>query len=361
MRALIMRDRQLRVDDYPTCTPGPGEVLIKVNACGICGSDLHALKHGQEFVAQSKKGGTLGLDMDVHQDVVMGHEFCGEILEYGENCTKNLTLGSHVCSIPALLRNDAIQTLGYSNQHPGGYAEYMCLTEKFLEPVGNGLSPTLAALTEPMAVGLHAVNKARIADNEVPLVIGCGPVGLAVIAALRQKNIHPIVAADFSPARRKLAEIMGADVVVDPAEKSPYSSWQDAASLPDAASQGRPSWIGRKFRPAVVFECVGTTGVIDSIMENVLHGSRIVIVGVCMEHDHFHPVYGINKELNLQFVVAYNRKEFAEALSQISQGEINVEPLITGNVSLSSAIKAFDELASPDKHAKIIVHPHLKN
>lgn len=359
MRALIMRDKQLRVGDFPTCSPGPGEVLIKVNACGICGSDIHALRHGEEFVQQSKQGGSLGLDMDTSRDVVMGHEFCGEILEYGPKCAQTVATGTNVCSIPALLRNNALQTLGYSNEHPGGYAEYMCLTESFLEPVRNGLSPTQAALTEPIAVGLHAVNKARIDNNEVPLVIGCGPVGLAVIAELRQKNIHPIVAADFSPARRKLAEIMGADIVVDPKDKSPYQSWREVAALPNDSAKKRPAWIGKRFRPAVVFECVGTPGVIDSIMENAQHGARIVVVGVCMEPDHFHPVYGINKELNLQFVVTYSRKEFAEALRQISDGEIPVESLITGNVSLDESIDAFEALASPEEHAKIIVHPHL--
>lgn len=361
MRALIMRDKELRVGEFPTCAPGQGEVLIKVNACGICGSDIHALKHGEEFVRQSKQGGALGLDMDTRRDVVMGHEFCGEILEYGNDCARNISLGTNVCSIPALLRNNVIQTLGYSNEHPGGYAEYMCLTESFLEPVRNGLSPTLAALTEPMAVGLHAVNKARLETNDVPLVIGCGPVGLAVIAELRLKNIHPIVAADFSPTRRKLAEAMGADVVVDPNEKSPYESWQEVAALSQDNDRNRPGWIGQKFRPAVVFECVGTPGVINSIMENVQHGARIIVVGVCMEHDHFHPVYGINKELNLQFVVAYNRKEFAQAHRHISDGELLVEPLITGQVSLDDSINAFEELASPDKHAKIIVHPHFKD
>ena len=359
MRALIMRDKQLRVDDTPNCDPGRGEVLIKVNACGICGSDLHALKHGEEFVQQSRQGGSLGLDMDTSRDVVMGHEFCGEIVEYGAECVQTVALGTNVCSIPALMRNNSLQTLGYSNEHPGGYAEYMCLTESFLEPVRNGLSPTLAALTEPLAVGLHAVNKARIQSNEVPLVIGCGPVGLAVIAELRQQNIRPIVAADFSPARRKFAEIMGADVVVDPKDRSPYRSWEEVAELPMDNEKNRPAWMRKKFRPAVVFECVGTPGIIDSIMENVQHGARIVVVGVCMESDHFHPVYGINKELNLQFVVTYNRKEFAEALRQISDGDISVEPLITGQVSLDESIRAFQELASPDKHAKIIVHPHL--
>ena len=356
MRAVVMRNKELSVASCETPKPGSGEVLIRVDACGICGSDLHALKHGGEFVSQSQKGGTLGLDMDVSKDVVMGHEYCGELVEFGPDCTQSVASGERVCSIPALLRGNRIHTLGYSNEHPGGYAEYMRLTESFLEPVPNGLSPTLAALTEPMAVGLHAVNRARLEGDDLPLVIGCGPVGLAVIGALKRQKAAPIIAADYSATRRKLALQMGADIVVDPAEKSPYSSWREMGKIDGGAK--RPDWMGPKYRPAVVFECVGVPGVLDDIMENVAHGARIVVVGVCMQTDHFHPVYGINKELNLQFVVAYSRREFAASLRQIAEGELNVAPLITGNIALDQVPEAFDALSSPDQHAKIIVHPN---
>src|SRR3546814_3842072 len=91
----------------------------------------------------------------------------------------------------------------------------------------------LAALTEPMAVGWHAVEKSNLTPEDMPLVIGCGPVGLAVIAALKIKGVHPIIAADFSPARRKLAEVMGADIVIDPAKQSPYKAWTDEATPED--------------------------------------------------------------------------------------------------------------------------------
>ena len=356
MRAVVMRKQTLTVSEISDPRPSDGEVLIKVKACGICGSDLHALKHGEDFVAQSKQGGTIGLDMNLDQDVVMGHEFCGELIEFGSQCEQQIAVGTHVCSIPALLRQARIHTLGYSNEHPGGFAEYMRLTEAFLEPVPNGLTPSLAALTEPMAVGLHAVNKARLEKNDVPLVIGCGPVGLAVIVSLKRSKIAPIIAADFSAARRALATKLGADIVVDPAELSPFESWKEFALLSD--EKPRPSWIGPKFRPAAIFECVGVPGVLDNIMREAVHGARIIVVGVCMQQDHFHPVYGINKELNIQFVVAYNRAEFAEALRQIAEGELPVEPIITSSISLDEVSDAFDTLGTPDRHAKILVCPH---
>src|SRR5262249_7357430 len=154
------------------------------------------------------------------QDIVMGHEFCGEIVDYGPGTIRKLRAGTRVCSMPFLIRADGLRLIGYSDQTPGAYGEYIRLTEALLLEGPNGLPATHAALTEPMAVGLHAVEKGRIDKNDVPLVIGCGPIGLAVIAALHLRHISPIVAADFSPKRRELALALGADVVVDPAVDS---------------------------------------------------------------------------------------------------------------------------------------------
>src|SRR6185312_4575182 len=113
--------------------------------------------------------------------------------------------GARVCSLPAVLTPEGPQGIGYSNDYVGGYAERMLLSEPLLLEVPNGLPPEHAALTEPLAVGVHAVAKANISGGEVPLVIGCGPVGLAVIAALRIRGLRPIIAADYSPMRRALA------------------------------------------------------------------------------------------------------------------------------------------------------------
>ena len=299
-----MRDRRLVVDEVPDPTPGPGEVLVKTLACGICGSDLHALKHADRMVDASRRTGAPFV-MDPRRDIVMGHEFCGEIVDHGPDTMRGLKPGTRVCSIPFLLRPEP-QLVGYSNETPGGFGEYMRLTEMLLLEVPNGLSPQHAALTEPMAVGLHAVEMARLDRNDVPLVIGCGPVGLAVIAALRLRDARPIVAADFSPRGRELAAAVGADIVVDPAERSPYESWQDVAVWKGNDVPPQLPWMpGPPLRPAVVFECVGVPGVIQQIMASAAPHARIVVVGVCMERDHIEPMFGINKELNVQFVLAY--------------------------------------------------------
>ena len=358
MRAVVMRNKKLVVADLPIPEPGPGEVLVKTLACGICGSDLHTLKHAEKLVETSRRSGG-AFTMDLDRDIVMGHEFCVEIVDYGSDTKKNLKTGTRACSMPVLIRPTGVETVGYSNDNRGGYGEYMRLTEGLLLAVPNGLSTEHAALTEPMAVGFHAVEKARLNKDDVPLVIGCGPVGLAVLASLRLKGVRPIVAADFSPRRRALAEKVGADVIVDPAEKSPYESWRQVAAWTDTNRAPQlPPWItGPALRPAVIFECVGVPGVIDQIMASAPQGARIVVVGVCMEKDIIEPMFGINKELNVQFILGYTRDEFTETLHHIAEGEIPVEPLITGKVGVEGVAQAFEDLGSPEHHAKILVEP----
>lgn len=340
MRAVVMRSSTLRVDDVPDPVPGPGEALARTLACGICGSDLHALEHADKMVEAARESGAPSV-MDPSRDVVMGHEFCVEIVEFGPGTTSRLRPGDRAVSMPILMRPPRLEPLGYSNEFPGGYGELMLLSAGFLLPVPNGLATEHAALTEPMAVGVHAVEMGRLQKADVPLVIGCGPVGLAVIAALRQKGIEPIVASDFSPLRRRLAVAMGAHVVNDPEQGPAIEAWREVAKL----------------RPAVVFECVGVPGILDRLMRDAPRGSRIVVAGVCMQDDRIRPMLGIYKELSLQFVLGYAPHEFAGTLNAIADGRIDVAPLITDRVCLDEVPQAFETLRSPEAQAKILVEP----
>ncbi len=335
-----MRDRKLIVDRLPDPVPASGEVLVGTLACGICGSDLHALKHADQMVANSIEAGAPFV-MDLGRDIVMGHEFCAEVLEYGPGTPKRFATGTRVVSMPILVRGERAATVGYSNDFPGGYGERMILNDALLLPVPNGLATEHAALTEPMAVGLHAVVKAQLASSDAPLVIGCGPVGLAVIAALKLRGVGPIVAADFSPMRRGLAEKLGADHLIDPRNGSGYAELARVA----------PG------RVAVIFECVGMPGMLAQILKGAPIGARVVVVGVCMEDDRIKPMLAISKELQLQFVLGYLPNEFAETLGAIAEGKLDVAPLITGRVGLDGVASAFDALAKPDAHAKILVEP----
>jgi threonine dehydrogenase-like Zn-dependent dehydrogenase len=346
MRAAALRSGQIYVrDDVPEPEPAFGQILVQVKACGICGSDLHFAKHGADMLAlmddmEGMPEMGVATAIDLERDVFMGHEFAAEVLEVGPD-TVGPPTGTLVTSIPILLSMTGVQPIVYSNEVAGGYGERMLLSAPMLHEVPNGLSAQHAALTEPMAVGLHAVNRSNIKPGEGALVLGCGPVGLAVIAALHLKGVDHIVASDFSPARRALATTMGAHEVVDPAVEPAFDVW------------GRTG----KSRPLVVFEAIGVPGIIDGALRAAPHGSRIVIVGVCMQPDHINPFFGISKELNIQFVLGYDPMEFAATLHSIAEGEIDVAPLITGEVDLDGVPGAFDALASPDEHCKILVTP----
>lgn len=358
MRAAVMRRNDLVVDTVPEPEPGPGEVLVKTLACGVCGSDLHMLQHAERMIDLGERTG-MASNMDLARDVVMGHEFCAEILDYGPGAQRRLKPGARVCSMPLTFGPSGVFAVGYSNDRPGGYGERMVLNEMLLVEVPNGLDTDLAALTEPMAVGEHAVAKANLAADDLPLVIGCGPVGLAVVAGLRRRGLGPVIAADFSAKRRELAEKMGADIVVDPAAESPYARW-DQVATPEGFDDSNPLAAlmgGAQKRPGVIFECVGVPGLLQQILEGAARGTRIVVAGVCMERDRIEPIFGINKELSVQFVLAYSPEEFAGTLRAIAEGELEVAPFVTGQVGVDGVPGAFRDLAQPDRHAKILVEP----
>jgi threonine dehydrogenase-like Zn-dependent dehydrogenase len=340
MRAAVMRNRAIVADTVPDPEPASGEVLVRTLACGICGSDLHMLSHAERMMEAMRETGAPFV-ANLLRDVVMGHEFCAEIVDFGPNTLRRIPAGRRVVSMPISFRGGRPQAVGYSDEVPGGYGELMVLAEPLLLEVPNGLPTEHAATTEPMAVGVHAVAKAQAGPRDAALVIGCGPVGLAVIAGLRLAGVEPIVAADYSPMRRHLAAHMGAHAVVDPAEQRPIEAWRAAAGS----------------KSAVLFECVGVPGVIDQLLRDAPPQSRIVVAGVCMEDDRIRPFFGINKELCVQFVLGYTPDEFARTLQALAEGRIDVAPLITGRTGIDGVADAFRTLANPAEHAKILVEP----
>jgi threonine dehydrogenase-like Zn-dependent dehydrogenase len=279
---------------------------------------------------------------DPQRGFVMGHEFAAEVLELGP-ATEGVpvAVGDTVVCLPVALTATGVEPLGFSNSYNGGYAERMRLTAGMCMKVPNGLDPRRAALTEPMAVGLHAVGKSRIEAREGAIVLGCGPIGLAVIAALAARGIDTIVAADLSPRRRVIAAAMGATEVVDPHDEPAIDAWRRVGGS----------------RPVVVFEAIGVPGILDRAMRDAPAHTRIVVVGVCMEPDRVLPLVGVVKELALQFCFGYDPLEFGETLRHIAEGALDVTPMITGVVGVDGVPAAFDALARPDDQVKILVEP----
>lgn len=364
--------------DVPDPRPIEGQLVLDVRACGICGSDLHAKDHADDLTGVMS---TLGYPDFMRGDTatVMGHEFSGVITERGPKTPKGLKEGMTVVSFPLVRSHGGVHLTGLSPLAPGAYAERVLVEASLTFPVPNGLSAEIAALTEPMAVALHAVRRGQVKKGDTAIVIGCGPVGLAIITHLKAAGVRTIVASDFSPARRDLARLCGADVVVDPAVDSPYDRMPakgfitKAPDLYDLALSSMhklrrlPGWqhvyraaeatgaAGPK-RP-IIFECVGVPGMIDGIVAAAPLNSRVIVVGVCMGADQIRPTMALAKEVDMHFAFGYTPLDFYDSLHMLADGKLVAGPLITGTVGLKGVAGAFWALGDPEKHAKVMIDP----
>jgi len=369
---------KLEVIDVAAPRPADGQLVLDVQRCGICGSDLHAKDHADELKDVMVDVG-YGDFMRSDTPVVMGHEFCGEVAERGRRVPKEFKVGTRVVSFPLLRANGGVHLTGLSPLAPGAYAEQVVAEASMSFVVPNGLSLDIAALTEPMAVALHAVNRSEIGKRDAAVVIGCGPVGLAVICHLKARGVRTIVASDLSPKRRALATRCGADVVVDPTVDSPYEAASTKGVITAAPAlyelgigsmeklRRLPGW-SHVYRAAealgaagpkrpVIFECVGVPGIIDGVIGAAPLSSRVVVVGVCMGQDKIRPALANGKEIDLRFVLGYTPLEFRDTLYMLAEGKLDAAPLITGTVGLDGVAAAFDVLAGAETHAKILIDP----
>ena len=341
MRAAVFHGegQPLAIEDRQTPTAGPNDIVVKVAYCGICGSDLHATEPSPT---------------PLEPGTVLGHEYAGVVTESN---SPNFALGDRVIGLPLQECDECRPSgtgcrdrlgilcprnriIGLSASVPGGYAEYLRMPAHHALRVPEGLDLKLAALTEPLAVGAHAVRKAGSLLGMRVLILGAGPIGLAVALFARTSGARHLAISEISPARRSQAEDLGA-IAIDPAAEDPAAAF--------ARSAGGP--------PDVVFECVGIPGMLRQAMDFApLHG-RIVVVGVCRPEDRIMPRVAIRKELTLQFVLGYTAEEFAMVLDMLAAKRIDPSSLITGIVGLDTLPETFESLRHPGRHAKVLIDP----
>lgn len=379
MKAATCTNGEFAVEDLPLPEPGPGQLLLRVVRTGICGSDLHARRHADQLADVADALGYTTL-MRPADRVVMGHELLGEVVSYGPRTRRRWRPGTRIVALPMVRNGEDIRMVGFDAHSPGGFAEYVVVQEVFAFPVPRGVSDDRAAFTEPLAVAWHAVRRGSVGRSQPAIVIGCGPIGLAVILMLKAKGVRTVVASDLSPVRRELARRCGADVVVDPRVQQPWSAYRldgPVGSLTDYVRFGMDAvglmrrvpllpWghlvragevLGASPTGPVVFECVGVPGVLDEIYAKAPLRSRVVAVGVCMEPDTVRTAFALNKELEVRYVFGYDPEEFQHALELIASGRVDPTPLHTGTVGLDGLGGAFDDLGSAEGHAKILVDP----
>jgi threonine dehydrogenase-like Zn-dependent dehydrogenase len=341
MKAAYLDSGLIHVGDLPDPIPTKGQVLVRTHRCGLCASDAHFLSSGHNMVAMSKEFGGSYSNVDLSKRIVMGHEFVGEIIDYGPGSRRALRVGSRVTSAPVMRQGGRTGIIGYVNDLPGGFGEYMLLDEDLMIEVPAGMDDDMAALIEPLAVGLEHARSGEPQVGEVPLIIGCGAIGLGVIAGLKLKGIGPIIAADFDAKRRAIAIQMGAHVAIDPRELSPYDP------IPE---------LGMR-RANLVYECVGKPGLLSQIMRGVGFGARIVIGGYCLEPEQLYIPLGQNKRLKFNFACGEEQQDMELALRSIADGRIDVGPWLGARIGLNAVGEALAKMVEPSAPVRTVVDP----
>ncbi len=342
MRAATLLDGDITVDELPVPVPGPMQVLVRTRLCAICASDAHFVSSGDQMIQNSQKFGGAYSGIDLTQKIAMGHEFVAEIVEYGPGTEQRLPVGSRVTAIPGILdETGAPNIVGYHGSYPGGFAEYMLLFEPLLLAVPDEVPDELAALVEPLAVGLEHARVGRPEPADVALVIGAGAIGLGVVAGLRKAGVQRIIAADLDPSRRALAVQMGASFAVDPREDSPYG--------PQAAFQGA--------QVDLVYECVGRRGMLNQIIPGLGVGARIVMGGYSLEPEELLVPPAQDRRLTIHFASGEEPQDMALALQSIADGSIDVRPWLGATIGLSGVADAVAGMGDPAAPVRTLVDP----
>jgi threonine dehydrogenase-like Zn-dependent dehydrogenase len=351
MRAASLFEGKIQVREVADPTPGPGQILVRTCACAICASDLHFMDHPEAILENDT-----GMQRyDPNADIVMGHEYVAEIVDYGPDTARKWKTGTRVSSVPVLLGKDGPKIIGYNPETPGGFGEYFLMSEAITQVVPTDLPSELMCIADAMAVGWYYVRKANVQANEIPLVIGCGAIGLSAIAALKRRGIGPILAADFVESRRQTALTMGAAVVIDPADISPFRQCKEVAyGDPDKA---RELWSDMGARGCVVFECVGVPGVLDSVIKGCERETRIFSAGGSPQGDHLHTMVAKNKGLNIQFGGGPTMPDWNEAFQEVANGRLDVSPMLGRVIGLDEMPAAIEEARDARGPARIVVDP----
>ncbi|NIH96171.1 zinc-binding dehydrogenase [Mycolicibacterium fluoranthenivorans] len=354
MRAVLLRHGELTVGDTPDPVPGPGELLLRTLSTAICASDVHFMDH--PALADDPTGRTL---YDAERDIVLGHEFVGEVIGHGPGCTDQFPVGTRVTSIPIRLvarnkRSDGEEPRGADGahiigQHPdaqGSFAEKLIVNEMLAKPVPGDVSDDAAALTDAFAVGEFYVRSAAIQPGEIAIVLGAGAVGLSAVAALHARGIEPIVVSDFQADRRALAEAFGAHVTVDPVVQSPFEVFRQLR-----AERHLPG-------PAIVFECVGAGGLIQHIVESVEMCTRIYCAGGWYTGDTLSITNATRQGVTIQFGGGPMPQDWYGTLDAIAGGRLDPLPAVGKIIGLDEIPHALDLARRSEGPPRILVHPN---
>lgn len=340
MRAAVFKEisKPLVIEAIDDPKPAPTDIILKVKNCGICGSDLHMT---EPTSVMPLPGGS-----------VMGHEFAGEVVEVGKAVTHLWKPGDRVAGFPVICCGDHMPCPSMSllssacgkivpvglGRSPGAYAEYVRIGSTSGYRLPDNVSFREGAMVEPLAVGLHAVDMAKMPRGATVLVIGAGPVGLSVMLWAKFLGARHVIVSEKAELRKQMAARFGATDCIDPSQPL-------TAQVEKIAGKG----------PDIIFECVGAPGLLMNTMMEAPRGGRIVVAGVCQQPDTIMPLMGIVKELELQFVLGYRPADFDYVIAMIATDRVDVGHMVTDIVDLDTLPEAFEALRKPVHQCKVML------
>lgn len=339
MRAAVFKEmsKPLVIENVPNPVPTAHDIILKVKNCGICGSDLH----------MTEPTSTMPLALGS----IMGHEFAGEVVEVGSAVKHLWKPGDRLAGFPVICCGDHTPCINFGlrgscakmlsvglGAAPGAYAEFVRIGANSGYKLPANVSFREGAMVEPLAVGLHAVDMARMPRGATVLVIGAGPVGLATMLWAKFLGARHVIVSEKAEVRRQMAAKFGATDAIDPSQPLVPQVEKIAGKAPD-----------------IIFECVGVPGLLNAAMMEAPRGGRIVVAGVCQQADTIMPLMGILKELEIQFVLGYRPDDFDYVIAMIASDRIDVDAMVTDIVDLNGLPGAFEALRKPSHQCKVML------
>jgi (R,R)-butanediol dehydrogenase/meso-butanediol dehydrogenase/diacetyl reductase len=336
MRAVVLSESrpELELVELPDPEPGPGEVVVRVTGCGICGSDLHVAS------AVAPTGMVFGHEIAGVVDALGPGVAADEVPAVGTMVAVRPFAGCGTC--PACRRGradhcDRFELLGMAR--PGGFAELTTVRADELYAVPAAVTGVEAALVEPLAIARRATNRAGLGPRDRVTILGGGPIGQAIAMWARHLGVEQLVVTDPSPSRRDLALRLGASRAIDPLA--------DELAMLELALGGSD----------VVFECVGRPSMIGQAMDLAAVDGRVVVVGVCIHDDTFFPYTALNKELDVRFSIYYERSDFLDTISVLDRHGLQLDGFVEGTLGLDELPARFSALLAGADGGKLIVTP----
>ncbi len=345
MRAAVFPGvgRPLEIRTVPDPTPGPAELILAVRDCGVCGSDLHAAEVTDHSGGMNPRPA----------GAIMGHEFAGEVVALGRDVAGRFRAGDHVTALPYIGCGTCVACLsgqghrcpavisGGFGKLPGAYADFVRVGVHEALALPPEVDFRQGALVEPLAVGLHTVERAGLRPGEVAQIIGAGPIGLAVSLWCRFFGAGHVLVSDLAPERVERAARMGATAVI-------HAEREDVVAAVKREA-------GR--RADVVFDCVGVPGSQQLAMDYAPVNGRVVVAGVCMQPDRSLPGKAITQELDVRYVFGYGKRDCAFTLDMLARGRVDAGPLLGDTVGWDAFPAAFAALRSDKRRVKVMLEP----